>query len=66
MGPKNETWFNNIQTFWVQWKTVFYCACASVGVCTCGVRGSLPCSEMEKAKGTLVECLLLEVSNSGY
>ena len=31
-----------------------------------GVCGSLPCSEMEKAKGTLVECLLLEVSNSGY
>ena len=26
---------------------------------------SLPCSEMEKAKATLVECLLLEVSNSG-
>ena len=26
---------------------------------------SLLCSEMEKAKVTLVECLLLEVSNSG-
>ena len=26
---------------------------------------SLFCSEMEKAKATLVECLLLEVSNSG-
>ena len=33
-----------------------------IGVCVCV---SLPYSEMEKAKATLVECLLLEVSNSG-
>ena len=71
MGPKNETWFNNCPgesnfpssiggLFSIVLVQVFVC----VHVFTESMTNGLYCGftslhEMEKAKGTLVECLLL-------